>query len=59
VTILYAKLPADLDPVAEVLESVFEAIDKVHSLLSREQGLAGMAENVRRGFLAEQGAERP
>jgi site-specific DNA recombinase len=53
VTILYARLPADLDPVAElVLESVFEAMDEAHSLMSREKGLAGMAENVRRGWRA-------
>jgi site-specific DNA recombinase len=53
VTILYARMPADLDPVAEiVLESVFEAMDEAHSLMSREKGLAGMAENVRRGFRA-------
>jgi DNA invertase Pin-like site-specific DNA recombinase len=53
VTIFYARLPADLDPVAElVLESVFEAMDEAHSLMSREKGLAGMAENVRRGWRA-------
>lgn len=53
VTILYARMPADLDPVAElVLESVFEAMDEAHSLMSREKGLAGMAENVRRGWRA-------
>jgi site-specific DNA recombinase len=53
VTILYARMPSDLDPVAElVLESVFEAMDEAHSLMSREKGLAGMAENVRRGFRA-------
>jgi site-specific DNA recombinase len=53
VQILYAKLPADLDPVAElVLESVFEAMDEAHSLMSREKGLAGMAENVRQGWRA-------
>ncbi len=53
VIILYARLPADLDPVAElVLESVFEAMDEAHSLMSREKGLAGMAENVRRGWRA-------
>lgn len=53
VTILYARMPADLDPVAELmLESVFEAMDEAHSLMSREKGLAGMAENVRRGFRA-------
>lgn len=53
VVILYARLPADLDPVAElVLESVFEAMDEAHSLMSREKGLAGMAENVRQGWRA-------
>jgi len=53
VTILYARMPSDLDPVAElVLESVFEAMDEAHSIMSRQKGLAGMAENVRRGFRA-------
>ena len=53
VTILYAKLPADLDPITEViLESSFEAMDEVHSLMSREKGLMGMRENVRQGFRA-------
>lgn len=53
VVILYARMPADLDPVAElVLESVFEAMDEAHSILSREKGLAGMAENVRQGWRA-------
>lgn len=53
VLILYARMPSDLDPVAEImLESVFEAMDEAHSLMSREKGLAGMAENVRRGFRA-------
>ncbi|MDR0780978.1 MAG: recombinase family protein, partial [Pseudomonadales bacterium] len=52
VQILYAKLP-ETDPISTViLESVFEAIDEVHSLMSREKGLAGMAENVRQGFRA-------
>ena len=53
VVILYARMPADLDPVAElVLESVFEAMDEAHSIMSREKGLAGMAENVRQGWRA-------
>lgn len=53
VAIHYAKIPQDLDPIAEVvLESVFEAMDEVHSLLSREKGLAGMRENVRQGWRA-------
>lgn len=53
VAILYARIPADLDPVAEIIiESVFEAMDEVHSLMSREKGLAGMAQNVRQGYRA-------
>ena len=53
VTILYARMPTDLDPVSEiVLESVFEAMDEAHSIMSREKGLAGMSENVRQGWRA-------
>jgi len=53
VTILYSRLPSDLDPIAElVLVSVFEAWDEAHSLMSRDKGLAGMAENVRQGWRA-------
>lgn len=53
VTIHYARMPSDLDPVsAVVLESVFEAMDEAHSIMSREKGLAGMAENVRQGWRA-------
>lgn len=52
VTIVYAKVP-ETDPVSTViLESVFEAMDEVHSLLSREKGLAGMRENIMRGWRA-------
>lgn len=52
VDILYSKVP-EVDPITGVvLEAVFEAFDEVHSLMSREKGLAGMAENVRRGFRA-------
>lgn len=53
VVIHYAKLPQDLDPIAEIiLQSVFEAMDEVHSLMSREKGLAGMRENVKQGWRA-------
>lgn len=52
VDILYAKVP-ETDPItAVILESVFEAMDEVHSLMSREKGLAGMAENIRQGYRA-------
>lgn len=52
VDILFAKVP-EVDPISQViLDSVLQAMDEVHSLMSREKGLAGMAENVRQGFRA-------
>jgi len=52
VDILYVKLP-ETDPIsAVILEAVFEAMDQVHSMMSRDKAIAGMAENVRRGFRA-------
>lgn len=53
ISLIYATRPADIDPISEVLlDAVFEAMDEVHSMLSRQKGLAGMAENVRQGFRA-------
>lgn len=52
VRILYAKVP-ESNPVTDlIMMSVLPAVDEMHSLMSREKGLAGMAENVRRGFRA-------
>lgn len=52
VEIIYSKVP-EVDPITNVvLEAVFEAFDEVHSLMSKEKGLAGMAENIRQGFRA-------
>ena len=52
VDIIFAKVP-EVDPISQViLDSVLQAMDEVHSLMSREKGLAGMAENVRQGFRA-------
>lgn len=52
VELIIARVP-DTDPIsAVIIESVMEAMDEVHSLMSREKGLAGMRENVRRGFRA-------
>ncbi len=52
IKVLYAKVP-EVDPITEVmLHSMLTAMDEVHSLMSREKGLAGMAENVRQGFRA-------
>jgi site-specific DNA recombinase len=52
VDLIFAKTP-ELDGIAGViLPAVLHAMDEVHSMLSREKGLAGMAENVRRGHRA-------
>jgi DNA invertase Pin-like site-specific DNA recombinase len=52
VELIIAKMP-ETDPISNViLESVLEAMDEVHSIMSREKGLAGMRENVRRGWRA-------
>jgi len=53
ITLHYVTRPADIDPISEVmLDSAFEAMDEVHSMMSRKKGLAGMAENVRQGWRA-------
>lgn len=53
VEVRYSKLPQDLDPITEVIvHSTLTAMDEVHSLMSRQKGLAGMAENVRSGWRA-------
>lgn len=52
VHILYSKIP-ESDPIADmVVVGVMEVFDELHSLMSKEKGLAGMAENVRQGFRA-------
>lgn len=52
VAIIYSKVP-EVDPIsAVILDSVLEAMDEVHSLMSKEKGLAGMAENTRQGYRA-------
>lgn len=52
IQIIYSKVP-ETDPIsAIILDSVFEAMDEVHSLMSKVKGLAGMAENTRRGWRA-------
>ncbi len=52
IDIIYAKMP-DVDPISKViLENVLEAMDVVHSMMSKEKGLAGMAENINQGFRA-------
>lgn len=52
VKVVYKSLP-DSDPITEMLlKSILQAMDEWHSLTSKAKGLAGMAENVRRGWRA-------
>lgn len=52
VQIIFSKLP-ESDPIVDlVVEGVMEVFDELHSLMSREKGLAGMAENIRQGYRA-------
>lgn len=52
IDVIFAKTP-ELDGITGIiLPAVLHAMDQVHSFMSREKGLAGMAENVRRGFRA-------
>lgn len=52
VRVLYEKLPETNPMVDMVMRQIWGAFDQLHSMMSREKGLAGMAENVRRGFRA-------
>lgn len=53
VLIQYKTIPADIDPISEILlQAVYEAFDEVHSLMSREKAIAGQRENLRRGWRA-------
>lgn len=52
VDVVYATLP-ELEGISAImLPAVLHASDEVHSFMSRQKGLAGMAENVRKGFRA-------
>ena len=52
VRVIYKTLP-DADPLTEMLlRSLMQAMDEYHSLISKQKGLAGMAENVHAGFRA-------
>ncbi len=52
IKILYSKMPETGSVVDVVIRSVMQAFDQLHSLMSKEKGLAGMAENVKQGFRA-------
>ena len=52
IKVIFAKTP-ELDGVTGIiLPAVLHAMDQVHSFMSKEKGLAGMAENVRQGYRA-------
>jgi site-specific DNA recombinase len=52
VQVLFAKIP-ETNPLADLITThVYQLVDHIHSHMSREKGLAGMAENVRKGWRA-------
>ncbi len=52
VTVLYKNMP-ESDPVTDtLLRGIMQALDEWHSLTSKQKGLSGMSENVRKGFRA-------
>jgi site-specific DNA recombinase len=52
VQIIYKSFP-DVDPISSMmLKSILQAMDQWHSMISKQKGLAGMAENVKQGFRA-------
>jgi site-specific DNA recombinase len=52
IDMVFAKTP-ELDGIAGILlPAIMMAMDEVHSFMSREKGLAGMAENVKQGWRA-------
>ena len=52
IKILYSKMPETGSVVDVVIRAVMQAFDQLHSLMSKEKGLTGMAENVKQGFRA-------
>lgn len=52
IKIIYAKMPETNTVMDVVIRAVMQAFDELHSLMSREKGLSGMAENVRQGWRA-------
>lgn len=52
VTVIYKSIP-DADPIVSMmLKAIMRAFDVYHSLISKQKGLTGMAENVKQGFRA-------
>jgi site-specific DNA recombinase len=52
IEVVFASSP-DLDPISTViLDAVLDSMSVVHSLMSKEKGLGGMAENIHQGYRA-------
>ena len=52
IKVIYAKIPETGEGIDIVIRSIMQAFDQFHGIMSKEKGLAGMAENVRQGFRA-------
>lgn len=52
VKVLYSKIPETNTIMDVVIRQVIRAFDQLHSLMSKEKGLGGMAENVKQGWRA-------
>jgi DNA invertase Pin-like site-specific DNA recombinase len=52
IKVVYAKVPETNTVMDVVIRAVMQSFDELHSLMSREKGLAGMTENVRQGWRA-------
>lgn len=52
VRIIYANLPEANPMVDMLMVQILQAFDQMHSMMSKEKGLAGMAENVKQGYRA-------
>ena len=52
VSIFYSTIPETHPSMEMMLVGMLQAFDEFHSLISKEKGLAGMAENVKLGYRA-------
>ena len=52
VAVIYKSLPQGNEAMKVLIKHVYHGMDAWHSIISREKGLAGMAENVHKGFRA-------
>jgi DNA invertase Pin-like site-specific DNA recombinase len=52
VTVVYKSIPESEDAERALIKAVLHGVDEWHSLVSRRKAIAGMRQNVRRGFRA-------